>query len=380
MKFFKKIILSIYFFFAIALSIHATHNRAGEITYKWIGGYSYEVTVTTYTKESSLADRCELTIYFGDGDSCVASRANGPNNGNCSPYGMGQTLANDTKVNIYKCVHTYPGAGQFWISMEDPNRNGGILNIPNSVNTVFFIRSLLIINSFAGGYNNSPVLLNPPIDNACQGKCFEHNPGAFDPDGDSLSFKLVTCLESGGSPINGYSIPPTTSTISINPYNGDFIWCTPPTIGQYNIAILIEEWRYGSLIGSVLRDMQIDVAPCNNNPPNFLAIKDTCVEAGTTINFNVTAIDPDNNNVTLSAVGGPLSPFVATPAAVFPTVNGSVTATSTFSWTTVCGHARKQPYIVTFKAIDNALNIPLANFSSINLTVVAPSPKNATPV
>ena len=51
------------------LSSKATHNRAGEITYKWLFGYTYEIKVTTYTNinGTNLADRCEDTVYFGDG-------------------------------------------------------------------------------------------------------------------------------------------------------------------------------------------------------------------------------------------------------------------------------------------------------------------------
>jgi len=47
------------------------------------------------------------------------------------------------------------------MTMEDPNRNAGIINIPNSVNIPFFLETTLVINPFLGN-NNSPELLNPP--------------------------------------------------------------------------------------------------------------------------------------------------------------------------------------------------------------------------
>ncbi|MCC6690322.1 MAG: gliding motility-associated C-terminal domain-containing protein, partial [Bacteroidia bacterium] len=337
---FKK--TSIFFLFLLfATNIcRATHNRAGEITYRWIAGTTYEITVTTYTSTAPgvTADRCELTIYFGDGDSCVAARTNGPKTGtSCDPAGMGVQLSSIIKVNTYVCQHTYKGPGKFILHMEDPNRNGGVYNIPNSVNVVFYIQTELIINPFLGtGINNSPVLLNAPIDNGCTGKCFYHNPGAYDPDGDSLSFKLVTCLGMSGTPILGYRLPNiapngvATGSLTLNPYTGDLAWCSPVDQGEYNIAILIEEWRNGYLIGNVERDMQITIGPCSNNPPDFFPLHDTCVEAGSTVTFPVTAYDVDRNNVTLSAVGGPLSPFVATPAATFSTAVGGDTITSIF--------------------------------------------------
>ena len=66
----------------------ATHNRAGEITYRCLDStnfLTYEIIVTTYTK-SDQVDRCELTIHFWDGDSCIAPRTNGnpsPGNNGC---------------------------------------------------------------------------------------------------------------------------------------------------------------------------------------------------------------------------------------------------------------------------------------------------------
>ena len=189
----KKLYQIIVFVCFGIINTYATHNRAGEITYQHIAGFTYKITVTTYTKESSVnADRCELTILFGDGDSESVNRINGPF-GNCTggfPSGpRGESIGNDVKKNIYEVVHTYPGNGTYVLTMEDPNRNKEVCNIPNSIDKSFFLRTELVINPFLGA-NSSPVLLNPPIDNACVGKCFEHNPGAFDSDGDSLSFSL----------------------------------------------------------------------------------------------------------------------------------------------------------------------------------------------
>src|SRR3989344_6432815 len=72
-----------FFFLFIACKNFASHNMAGEISYKFIGTtpfpYKYEITVTTYTDwvGPSGTDRCELVIHFGDGDSAIAPRVNG---------------------------------------------------------------------------------------------------------------------------------------------------------------------------------------------------------------------------------------------------------------------------------------------------------------
>lgn len=358
----------------------ATHNRAGEITYTHISGYKYGITVTTYTRigPTITADRCELTVYFGDGDSAKAGRTNGPIAG-CAPYHEGVAISTDTKLNIYYIEHTYPGPGNYGITMEDQNRNAGICNIPGSVDASFFLRTELVINPFLPP-NSSPTLLNPPIDNACVGQCFEHNPGAFDAEGDSLYYRLTICY-ANGAPIFGYTLPPNMSSSSINHFTGDIDWCVPTTICQYNIAIIIEEWKLfpGSYeryyAGNILRDMQIDVASCSNTQPTVDPINDTCVVAGNNLHFDVDAADADNNLVSLTATGGP---FVMTPAATFSSTSAIGSAHGTFNWTPNCSEVQLLPYLVTFKATDNDLPTPLVNFESMSIRVIAPAPTALT--
>lgn len=313
----KKLLLSIFVLLIGFSNAFATHNRAGEITYRYIGTpttpYKYEITITTYTKwvGTSGTDKCELNVHFGDGDTAIVPRINGLSV-NCPSTADGVLITPDTRYNVYRTTHNYAGPGNYFISMEDRNRNSGICNIPDSDNQSFFLRSELVISPFLG-QNDSPTLLNPPIDDACVGVCFEHNPAAFDADGDSLHYSLSVCY-AYGSPLLLWTFPPNMNSSSINPLTGDLTWCAPTMVCQYNVAILIKEYRLlpGTniryYIGSVLRDMQIDVLPCNNNAPQISNENDTCVIAGSNLNFNVTATDPEFNTLSLSATGGPLLP------------------------------------------------------------------------
>ena len=366
-------------------TIRATHNMAGEITYKCLGGNTYEITITTYTRISSLADRCDLTVFFGDGDSAVVKRMNGSTFVKCGfPVPDGEPVTPEIKKNVYKTTHTFSGASCYTIWMQDPNRIENVVNIPNSVNVPFALKTKLCINPLMG-CNNSPDLLNPPIDNACVGACFYHNPGANDPDGDSLSYKLTTCLGSNGFPIPGYTYPASSGTFKVDPLTGDLEWCSPVAFGIYNVAIIIEEWRtflgHRYLVGTVERDLSIDVQEfCSNNPPVIADVKDTCVEAGSILTFTVKASDPDGNNITLSATGAPLN-TVLPQKAIFGISTGVNPFSKPFKWNTGCDHVRKQPYMVSFKAVD-VNPTPLADFETVFITVVAPAPKNpsATPL
>lgn len=71
-----------------------------------------------------------------------------------------------------------------------------------------------------------------------------------------------------------------TNNLTINSRTGEIIWNAPVLQGEYNIAIRILEYRKGQLINSVLRDMQILVRSCLNNPPSVVTEEELCVVAG----------------------------------------------------------------------------------------------------
>ena len=147
MKRFLAILLLSFYFFVLS----ATHNRAGEITYVQISDLTYEITRTTFTYTLSLADREYLDVSWGDNTVSTAKRTEKV------------TLPNYYRRNVYKIRHTYPGPGVYKIIVQDPNRNYGVRNIPNSVNVIFSISTILIVNP-SMGRNSTPVLLNPPYD------------------------------------------------------------------------------------------------------------------------------------------------------------------------------------------------------------------------
>lgn len=272
-------------FFLLLNSARATHNRAGEILYKRIAPftntvngatvqvYTYSITVIKYTDDGpNVANRCVDTVYFGDGTKGIAPRINGAACANCGSINgtavtCGSLIVNNpsykVKYNVYSIIHTYAGPGTYLITSSDPNRNAGVHNIPNSVNTPFSIEALLIIGSSIAS-NSSPVLTNPPIDQATIGVCFYHNVGALDADGDSLSYEITPCRVGNGQTIPGYSYPDAgfNGSFTINPVTGLLTWCSPQFLGEYNLAIIVKEWRKNTsgvpqLNGYVLRDMQV---------------------------------------------------------------------------------------------------------------------------
>jgi len=358
----KRVILFICIISLFVTSVFGTHNRAGEITLRQLDEFTYEILITTFTYTLSQADRASLEVQWGDNSISSAPRISITR------------LPNFYQKNVYIAQHTFPGSGTYEIVVQDPNRNLGVKNIPNSVNVVFSIKTTISINP-AIGHNSTPVLLNPPIDRAALDQIFIHNPAAYDPDGDSISYKLTVCTEEDGKPIENYVLPSASDTLFIDPVTGDLTWIRPDETGIYNIAIDIEEWREGVKIGNIVRDMQIEVYETDNNKPLIRDVADLCVEAGTDIEFRVQAIDPDNDSISLTATGGPFivdqnpADFEIDQAMTYPGNSEAI-----FRWQTDCSHVRQQVYTVVFKAEDNNPETKLVDIINVNIRVVGPPP------
>ncbi len=376
----------------MTINLWATHNRAGEISIEQVGdcteSLTIKATIVTYTKASSRpADRDSLTICWGDGQCESVLRANGPG---FPP--QGEILENDTKKNFYIAFHTYPARGTFAISMTDPNRNGGILNVnfPNSEQIKFHIQTTYTFpNPQFQGCNNTPVLLQPPIDIGCVGRVFTHNPNAYDADGDSLSYHEIVPLSDVGIEVPNYKFPSECcgtagpdNNMTIDEITGDIVWNSPQKAGEYNYAIIIVEYREGIPIDTIIRDMQILIVDdCENEPPTVeTSVDEICVIAGEVVEIEVLAGAPIfdiNQKVRLTALGGPFEVPI-NPATFEPDDNRFLDdpVGKLFRWETTCEHIADQFYSVVFRAVDNSFGdtTGLATLKTVRIKVVGPPP------
>ena len=378
----------------------ATHVRAGEITPRRVSSTSltYEITATLYYDEvggkAAANDAGTVTFCFGVGSTTAEV-----------PRISRVYINANTSVDTYRTTFTYPGPGTYNVTCLINNRNEGTINIPNSVNTSFELRTTIVVNANLG-LNSTPVLLNPPLDSARVGQKWCHNPAAFDADGDSLAYRLYTSSGrkngvEGDCDINfvpGFLKPETVganpvteagtgpATLTVNALTGDVCWDAPAQAGQYNIAFIIEEWRGGVKIGEIVRDMQIIVTPSTNRRPDIQVPQDICVQAGTLINQTITATDPDNNRLTITGYGGPFNrsadnqPLSLVPpqaaTLITPTQPQAAPATATFSWQTNCNQVRAEPYEVVFKVVDapRSGQTQLATLGTFRIKIYAPQP------
>ncbi len=372
------------------LEIYATHIRAGEIIARRISNTSltYEFTIIGYTDTGSDVQFGGGKFNFGDGNliEVLEDKAISMEKFN---------LENQIALNLYKIVHTFQAPGRYVVSYFEQNRNDGILNMSNSVDTPFFIETELLIDPFFG-LNNTPVLLIPPIDNGAVAIKYIHNPGAYDPDGDSLSYELVIPKQEDIFEVGNYRYPNATEfydnfsqgnedangppTFTLDSLIGDLVWDAPGKEGEYNFAFRVVEWRKVAgewfKLGHVTRDMQVIIEETNNERPIIEKLPPLCVEVGTLIRDTVDGSDPDGDRIKMEAFGGPFE-FLLSPAKYFPYPPDFTSSPSQlfFEWQTECSHIRKRAYEVEFKITDFPNVGPkLVDFSNWKITVVPSAP------
>ena len=259
----KKFLLSLAILFIGLTNVYATHNRAGEIRYEYIGDasnpYNYRITAITYTYTGgSSIDRCDLVVYFGDGDSATAPRMNGPSVDCPTADGvMIGSCMGSVRKNIYQIDHAYQGTGTYFIFFKDPNRDSGICNISGT--TMFYLQAELIINTFLGN-NNGCAYNQVPLICDTVGVVGYYNPLVTDGDGDSLFYELILPFDAPG-----YSHPYASISFAIDASTGIVTWDTPQLICNYIFDIRVSEWRNlagnSYYIGSTMQEIYAQVTP-----------------------------------------------------------------------------------------------------------------------
>lgn len=368
----------------------SSHIRGGEIILRQIQCSDYEITLFVYTNLKTEIRVGDGTLSFGDGTSVTLPSLNNE--------------VIDVKLAVgravFKIIHRYAD-GIYAISYSEPSRNAGILNIPNSGMVNFFVETSLVVSAKAK-CNNPITFAVMPIDRACKGMTFFHNPGARDIDGDSISFELVMPRKASALPVDGYILsndskyyssqdyqksneakdgPPT---FGMNSITGDLTWNSPGAPGEYVIAIKVTEWRkiddVWMILGYVNRDMQVVVEDCNNTRP-FLAIPpDLCVSPGTKISELIRGSDNESDPVKIEVFLGDIFssssvPVIRNSNLLQSTKSPHDTAHVKFDWTITCDMVRDQVYRIIFKVTDDPPNgIRLATFKTWSISVIGNAP------
>lgn len=341
------LVLLLFFFPFLFWSNHAfgTHAQSGDLTYECLGGNQYRITVKFYRDCAGVNAPGTVTIDL----SSASCNQNFTTTLNPLP-GTGQEVTPicsslQTQCNggtypgvqewVYEGVVTLPAACVDWVfSFTLCCRNNAITTINNPGGENIYIEANL--DNLNYPCNSSPVFSNPPVPFVCVGQQYCFNHGATDPDGDSLAYYLIAPQTGPATTVTylpGYSAtqPLQSSTaITIDPLTGDI--CMTPTLIEVTVmAVLVEEYRNGVLIGTIVRDIQLRSFNCSNVLPSLNGIANTGVYtigacANTPLTFDIPSFDPDAGQTVSLTWNG------AIPNATF-TVNGMNPPTATFTWT-----------------------------------------------
>lgn len=348
----------------------ATHVTGGDITYTCIGPNEYFVTMKlfrdctgstmTSTLSITLTNSCGLVNPF------LTLTLQDPSGGNCTSGVPADCASEVSQLCATQMANSSCNGGAL-PGMQEYVYTGTVI-LPDTCDTWTFDYNLCCrnttvnvagqpnyqivttMNSATQPCNNSPIFTSQPIPYVCANQPVAYNYGVVETDGDSLAFSLVDALQALGSPVpynGGYTGASPIPGIAINPVTGQITF-TPTLVGNFVVTIMVQEFRNGELIGTVMRDQQFVVQACSNTVPT--------ATAGTITNFSGNALqsgpysiqmcEGDNFSFTTTFTdpnAGDILTLLTNITTVLPgatfTTSGTSPITATVTWTAPIGSA-----------------------------------------
>ncbi|MCB0844020.1 MAG: hypothetical protein KDE26_12260, partial [Bacteroidetes bacterium] len=299
-------ICNLFFLFLSFTTTHALHLTGGEITYDYIGqyweGYRFDLTVKIYKDCDGSDGNTPFPVGVGIAifDAATLEEVRGfaagqvdssllptPAPDSCSP----KPNATCYTVGTYKGpMYLQPNDAGYYLVWSQCCRNVSITNLLKAEGNGIVLMTFIPPVHFQ---NNSPRFTNLLPAYICKNKLFTFRPEVEDPDGDSLAYEISPLYTAGSiahpSPPsipppqvpldflfpNTYLNPiPGNPALEIHPKTGT-ISIRPIAEGRYVFGMLVKEYRQGHLIGTVMKDIQINVVDCITNLPPFIIRPDS---------------------------------------------------------------------------------------------------------
>lgn len=362
----KKILLSIAFVIGFLQISFATHVVGGSLTYVYMGGSTYVVTLKLYRDcgpgTAALPGSVTIQVRGNNGATFNPSKnftmplvsasyvpssldpcAVPPNPMPCVQEGIYTATVTNLPANL----------GGYHLYYQVCCRNGSVQNITNPLNTgsSFYTH---IPNNTQPVNNNSSAVFNlfPPLF-ICVNQPFTFNHAATDPDGDSLVYGLYQPYSDATAPTfpgnianfstvnwaGGYNTanPLGPTPFTINPTTG-LLTGTPGTLGQFVVGVVVKEYRNGVLISQTIRDFQFNVLNCPQPPPS-LAIPNYTINNGCSASMlaqGVSSVSVTWNSISPGTPGQYNSFLACTSGCLSNTVTSSGTPPAFVDYV-VCG-------------------------------------------
>lgn len=144
-----------------------------------------------------------------------------------------------------------------------------VVNVSGASGTTFVVQSQF--NTQTSNCNESPIVTAQPEPFVCNNQPVSYNLGAYEGNGDSISYALVPSVSNtGGTSVNyngGYSGANPIPGVNIDPVSGTVTY-TPTQTGAYIFVIQMTEYdSNGNVISVTNYEYQTYVVNCSNQPP-----------------------------------------------------------------------------------------------------------------
>jgi len=276
---FKIMLVMLFCLTALSNRTEASHAMGMDLTYVCLGGNQYEFTLNFYRDCSGISAPTTASISLNSASCGISNTLNltqtgpGVDISPLCPTAL-STCSGGTIPGVehyeYKGTFTLPSNCPDWIfSYSTCCRNPTITNLQSPSSQSIYIESTL--DNSSGICNNSPTFTTLPVPYICKDQLTNYSFGALDSDGDSIIYSLIAAMGSSGVPL--LYVPPYSATYPITTDSGfvDFdslsgnLNLTPDTTQTSIVTVLVQEFRNGVMIGSIMRDIQLLVLDCGSN-------------------------------------------------------------------------------------------------------------------
>lgn len=287
------VLISLTFIISFHNTSKASGTAAGELVYEWMSDSTYRFFFKLYQDCGAGAEPDSVPLCMVNTCTNItttqfmqkwAATSGGIKVGaSCSAI---KTTCDSAASSVtgykefwYFKVVTLPSQCSQWKMYSfAPGRNGNINNIANPTTSPLYAE--VTFNNTISHINSSPYYTVKPVTFTGQNQAYTWNCGAIDPDLDSISTTVIHPLTGSTSCSSSTSnVTYTSSTPAISvPYNPiqtnnqfalnavtGLTTFTPTTLGKSNYSIKTSEYRNGTLIGSITREVQVQTF---STPPN----------------------------------------------------------------------------------------------------------------
>jgi|GEM_PF-279697 len=350
-------------FLAMGLTSQATHIMGGEITLLDLGSDKYFVNLLLY--RDANPNTAPMPAGFANlqienvtlGTSTTVGITEDPAfSGSMIPF-----FPYNVEFYYYRDTITLTDPGDYIISWSSCCRNGAIVNLSNPLGEGTYLETKY--KKTVGVSNSTPVFIVPASVYLAENTAWTYNPLPFDIEGDSLFWSIGVPMSSSTAACAGWTVPmgDTLNPFTLDTLTGTITW-TAISQGNWVASIVVEEYRNGVFMSSIVRDLQFIVIPAPSGSPHFVnpnwtngpsGVPEFHLVGGQNFSLFVEGEHPDTNAVIALQAFSPLLAANHPNPASFSYVPAKSGVVGNLLWSPTPSEVKAEPYPVVFRVLDS---------------------------